>query len=456
MLAACGSSLAGCGTLSSNPNRVLTHFPPETATEAVPRLVYGSAKGEVMRVKFAGPAEPTGPMRLSDLFAIALDANPDLAIARARAEAARGRLVQAGLYPNPTVGIDAQQIGLKKTEGQPGPTFSQEIVTNGKLDLAQAAASHGVAVADWQAITQWYDVTARIRAAYFEVLTAQREVQVAEQVLDIATKGLDTNERLRKAGTVGEPDVLRARVELNQTENRLQIARQRLETSWKLLATAVGKPDLRPTALVGDIDQPLPDYEYDPLLAAVLFRSSELQETKAAVLQAQRELDLAIAQVCPNMDITLIPAYDIAEKNPLLTATVTVPVPIFNRNQGNIMSARAEVARAVHATRQTQVRLTERLANAYQRFEVARRTVTLFEERVLPDATESLRLIRLAFDAGDPKFDYNAVLDAQRTLANARLSLIQARGEIWQAVSLIEGLLQRDDAPFPLPHPSCP
>ena len=117
---------------------------------------------------------------------------------------------------------------------------------------------------------------------------------------------------------------------------------------------------------------------------------------------------------------------------------------------------RAEIARTTRTIQQVQVRLTERLATAYQQYEASRKTVTLYEKKVLPDATESLRLIRLAFGTGDPKFDFNAVLDAQRTLANARLSLIQARGETWKAVSEIEGLLQRDAAPLPTPHGYCP
>jgi cobalt-zinc-cadmium efflux system outer membrane protein len=446
----------GCSTWSTSAHRHLTLEPALVMIETAPRQVHKSAEGDIAAVNFEGPAPPSGPMKLEDLFALALDANPDLAIARARAEVARAKLVQAGLYPNPTVGIDAQQIGLNKKEGQPSGFFAQEIVTNGKLDLAQAAASHGIEAADWQAITQWYDVTARIRAAFYEVLTAQREVKVSEEVLEIAKVGLDTNERLAKAGQVGQPDVLRARVELTQSENRLQIAQQRLAASWKLMATAVGQPDLRLTSLDGDLDEELPAYEYEPLVASVLARSSVLQEARAGVLQAQRELDLAVAQVCPNLTVGLTPGYDYGASTPILTAAVSVPVPVFNRNQGNIMAARAEITRATRTVQQAQVRLTEQLATAYQRYEASRKTVSLFEKKVVPDATESLRLIRLAFDAGDPKFDFNAVLDAQRTLANARLSLIQARGEIWQAVSQIEGLLQRDAVPLPLPHRSCP
>jgi len=452
-IAVTGLLQAGCSTPGRNLHPVVLNGHPASIV-ALP--VHRSEKAAVVLAAFNGSTLPDGPLKLEDLFALALETNPDLAIAQAKAEAARGKLVQAGLYPNPTVGIDAQQIGLKKKEGQPGPTFAQEFVTGGKLDLAQAAAAHGVAVADWRAITQWYDLTARIRAAFYEVLTAQREVKVSEDVLEIAKKGLDTNERLAKTGRVGEPDVLRARVEFNQSENRLQIAQQRLTTAWKLLATAVGIPELRLTAVDGNLEQELPSYEYESLLATVMARSSELQEANAAVLQAQRELDLAVAQVIPNVQVGVSPAYDIGENNPILTASISVPVPIFNRNQGNIMAARAEIARTTRVTQQTQVRLTERLATAYQRYENARKTVILYEKKVLPDATESLRLMRVGFDAGDPKFDFNAVLDAQRTLANARLSLIQVRGEIWKAVSEIESLLQREPAPLPPPFGVCP
>ena len=254
--------------------------------------------------------------------------------------------------------------------------------------------------------------------------------------------------------------MIRARVELTQSRNRLQIAQHRRTTAWKLLAAAVGVPELLPRPIEGELKAPAPQYEeWEPLVATVIARSSWMQEAQANVLQAQRELRVAQAQVIPNIEIGVQPAYDILEENPILTVSAGAKLPIFNRNQGNILAGQAEVARSLRATQQVQLGLTERLAAAVQRYQNAEATIAVYEKQVIPDATESLRLNRLGFDAGDPKFDFNAVLDAQRTLAQARLSSIQAQGELWQAVSIIEGLLQREPAPLPMPcvpHGRCP
>src|SRR5262249_27122472 len=110
-----------------------------------------------------------GPLTLEQLLHLAAEYNPDLAIARARADAARGRLVQAGLYPNPTLNWEGDEIGIRgKAAGTQGPFVVQQIVTAHKLKIATAAAAAGVLAADWLAITRWYDVITRVRLAYFE------------------------------------------------------------------------------------------------------------------------------------------------------------------------------------------------------------------------------------------------------------------------------------------------
>jgi cobalt-zinc-cadmium efflux system outer membrane protein len=342
-------------------------------------------------------------------------------------------------------------MGLKYREGQPGAGVEQEVVTGGKLELAQAAAAFGVTAADWQAITQWYELVIRVRSAYYEVLTAERELGTNQEIVRIAQEGLDKNDRLAKARLAGERDVIGARLELTQSQNRLQISQQRRAAAWKLLATAVGVPALPACAVAGALDAAAPTYEWDVVLAGVLGRSSEIQEAQANLGQAHQELRLARAQVVPNVKFGLQPAYDVEMVNPILTASAQTTLPIFNRNQGNILAAQAEVARSTRVTQQVQLRLTERLIGAFQRYENAQNTLRLFESKMLPDAERSLALIRIGFDGNDPKFDFNAVLDAQRTLAQTRLAVIQAQGELWQSVSILEGLLQREPAPLPLP-----
>src|SRR5262249_35042480 len=151
------------------------------------------------------------------LLEIAAANHPDLAAAVARAEAARGQLVQAGLRLNPFVVLGDEEIN--NPSGRAGRSYfgvQQDIITNRKRQLAQAAAARGLDAADWQALTQWYIVATRVLSAYYEVLTAHREVQVNGEVVRFTRQGLEAAERLRRAGAGTQPDVLRARVALDQ------------------------------------------------------------------------------------------------------------------------------------------------------------------------------------------------------------------------------------------------
>jgi cobalt-zinc-cadmium efflux system outer membrane protein len=389
---------------------------------------------------------------LERLLDLALAHHPELHVARAQAEAARGRLLQAGLYPNPTVGWQGEQIGDRNGRaGQQGPFVAQEIVTGGKLRLDQAAAGSGVTAAEWQALTHWSNVVTRVRAAYYEVLTAQREVQENEAVVRLAQENWEVTQKLHVVGRGTLPDVLRARVELEESRNRLVAACRRAEGAGQLLAAAAGLPELPAGPLEGRLELGPPAYELPALKAAVLARSSEVLHAQATLGQAEYQRRRAYAENLPNLEVRVRPIYDFAQDNGQLFLETGVKLPLFNRNQGRIFAAEAEVARAAAEVRQVQLRLTERLIAAFQRYQTARQQVANYEQRILPDARESLRLVRAAFERGDAKFDYTALLVAQRTLAQGRLAYVQTLGELWRAVSEIEGLLQSGIAVCPEP-----
>jgi cobalt-zinc-cadmium efflux system outer membrane protein len=391
--------------------------------------------------------EPDGPLSLARLLALAERNSPDLAVARAQADAARGRLIQAGLYPNPMVSWEADDLNSRfNAAGMQGPMLSQQIVTADKLRLSQAAAAQGVAVADWQALTRWFEVVTRVRLAYYEALTARRDVQTNEEVVRIAQEGLDVAEKLLKAGTGTRPDVLRAQVELEQSRIRLGLAERRQQAAWQMLALAVGVPALPATSLHGSLEAPPPRYDWQPVLEGVLARSSELQEARAAVQQAEAMLRRAQVEWVPNLQLSVRPFYAFPEQKALVRVEAGAMLPLFNRNQGNIAAAQADLARAHQEVRQAELRLTERLTGAYQRYQNARLQTEVYDKQILPNAAESLRLVRLGYERGDPKYDYTAVLQAQRILVEARLAYVQALGDLWRAASEIAGLLQLDQA----------
>jgi cobalt-zinc-cadmium efflux system outer membrane protein len=361
-------------------------------------------------------------------------------------EAARGKMVQAGLYPNPTINWHADEMNNPGGRaGHQGMSVIQDIVLGHKLRLAREAAAAAVAAADWQAMTRWYDVVTRVRLAYAEVLTARREVEAQQDGVRVAEQGLATAERLNRAGIGSQPDVLRAQLELEQARVLLAASRQRVQTAWRLLGAAVGIPDLPEATAEGAIEAPVPTFDWQPTLESVLGRSSEVQEARANADQAARLLRRAEAERIPDIHTIVRPFYSDPDRNAQLLAEVGATLPLFNRNQGNIQAARADLVRTREEVRLVELKLTERLAAAFQRYQVARQQVEASQRGILPHAAESLRLVRVGYERGDPKYDYTAVLEAQRTLIRARLAYVQALGELWRAAVDIAGLLQQDD-----------
>ncbi len=427
-------AIVGCGGWSGSL-RV-----PDVPPPAVPE------RAEPATMPLAGPVEPVvpgQPIGLDQLIALAEEHNPDLAIARARTEAARGRLIQSGLYPNPSLIWEADEVGQRRrSAGTQGPILSQTFVTAGKLKIARAAAELGLAATDWQAMTRWYEVVTRVRLAYFEVLTARGEEQVAGEVLKLAEDNLQAARKLQKAGAGTQPDVLRAEVEAEQGRLRQATARQRATASWKLLATAVGVPDLPQSPLSGTLDGDVPKYEWVASVCRVLTQSSEVQEAQALVGQAERLVARAQAERVPDFKLSVRPFYSFPDDNMQVKVEAGATLPLFNRNQGNIVAARADLDRTEQEVRQVELRLTDRLTSAFQRYRVARGQAEAYRKNILPSAKESLRLVRSGYDRGDARYDYTAVLQAQNTLAQARVAYVQALGNLWRAVSEISGLLQ--------------
>jgi cobalt-zinc-cadmium efflux system outer membrane protein len=243
---------------------------------------------------------------------------------------------------------------------------------------------------------------------------------------------------------------VRAEVEHEQSQVRLTVSQRRLEAAGRLLAAAVGLPKLPAgpdgPLIVGKLDGSAPELNWQLLYQMMLSRSSELLQANAIVHQAEGLLRRAEADACPNFTVTYRPVVNTIDKCYEQLIELSTPIPIWNRNQGNIQAARAEVARAGADVHQVELRLTERLTAAYQRYTTAQRQESAYRERILPGAQEALNLVRLGYEKGDPKYDFTTFLQAEQTLAQARLGEVQARGDLWRALAEIRGLVQ-DEGP---------
>lgn len=410
-------------------------------------LMETAGQGEAVgtpKVALANLPAPGSTLSLNHCVDSAIKQHPDLAIVAAQAEAARGQLVQAGLYPNPTIGYESDDMNSPfGGAGKQGGSISQTIVTAGKLGLSSSVAAKGVEIAELKSQAKLYELVTRVRTTFYDNLTAQKEVETAREVLRIAKDGLASAEKLQKAGIVGQPDVLRAQVELEQSKVKVAIAEQHVTTSWRLLTAVLGLKEMPVQPLEGSLEQGIPDYDFNLIRQTMFDVSLDLQAARATAAQAEIAVQRAEAEVTPDLQLQVRPFYSQPDKRTELAVGISAPLPIYNRNQGNIMAARANVATAQATVTQLELQLSERLTQAFERYSNARQQVQAYTQKILPAAQESLRLILIAYSSGDQRNDFTAVLESQRSLAQAKLGLVQTHGELQRAVSEIEGLLQR-------------
>jgi cobalt-zinc-cadmium efflux system outer membrane protein len=403
-------------------------------------------------VAVAAPTPPPGPWSLNQLTAIALERHPELAAAYSRVEAARGQLIQAGLYPNPIVGWQADELGHKENgAGEQGPFLEQEIVTKGKLRLARAAAAQGVAIADWQAVTKRFEIITRVRTAHVDLLAARREATEIRGILLELEKEKDGRRGfLQLTRSYEEPlgfksERLRVETEIAELNVRLEAATQRERAALRRLGTAIGWPEL----ILAQIDLTAPglapiQHTYDQSVAMAINRSSELQSAQVRILQAQFDLDRAYAVKHPNIQMRVRPFRSFPEDDQRLMVEAGIPLPVFNANQGNILAAQADVQQAVAEARAVELRLIERLAEAYQRYETARQQALGYRANV-QRAEESFLLAWAIYDkarAEELRSAFNSALDAYRNLSAARLAVVQAETDMQRAAIEIAGLVQ--------------
>lgn len=391
-------------------------------------------------------AVPT-ELSLADLINMTIERNPRLAQVGWAVEAARGRAIQAGLYPNPTLNVTGDELGDRTGPGGiwTAPYFSQEIVTGNKLALSKAAALKDVDQAALRVVAERYRLFTDVRQNYYEVVTLQRRAAILGQLIELSEKSVENANKLLKAAEGSELDVVQLEVDLERYRAELESTNRSLPAAFRRLAASTGVDDLPYTKVAGDLESPLPEYELERLREYVLGIHPDLRSAQIGVEKAQLVLKRATVEPIPN--ITLGSGYVRQNQNKSSdwTITASMPVPLWNRNQGNIFAAKAQVGEAASEVGRVQNDLVGRLATAYTTFAAASKRAEKYKSSILPKAEQSYQLSLKAYRGG--QFEYLRVLQAQRAVAEARLEYLRSLGEAWRAASEIAGLMLEDQWP---------
>ncbi len=388
-------------------------------------------------------SQPEASLSLADLEQMALQNNPTLAQAAAIIEAARGKAVQAGLYPNPTIGYQGDQIGAAGTAGElQGAFIQQTIVTAGKLRLSRAKYTQEAYEAEVRALAQQMRVLNGVRLRYYELLAVQRMVELRRDLFRNAEESLRTYREMFNTGQANRPDVLLAEVEANRARIALRAEENRYWASWQELTAVLGLPTLPPTPLRGRLEPDGKPLDWEVALGQLLQESPEVQAAQAHVVRDQIALKREQVEPIPNLYISASTGRNFETSNTVAGVQVGVRVPLWDRNQGTIRQAKADLARSHAEIARVELSLRQRLAQVFGQYQTALETVQLYRDSSVPKATEAYEEQREMYRKR--RAPWAAVVKAERDLFQVKSEYTQSLLELRRAEVAIAGMLLVD------------
>jgi cobalt-zinc-cadmium efflux system outer membrane protein len=392
---------------------------------------------------------------LEQVQKIASESNPTLRQAEAEIRAAKARQQQSGLYPNPTVAYTGDEIrGGSVGGGKQGFFVQQTVATGGKLRLSREVFGKEVKLAEIEAEEQKMRVQSAVKMAFLRVLAAQELLYARRDMTAIAQDGADTQRRLMNTGQADETEVLEAEVEAQRMRMSARMQENTLREEWRSLAAVIGQPDLPLTTVAGDLEKGWPEVNEEEAVEAIAKESPAVRIAETAEARAQSVLGRARREAIPDIQVRGGMEYN----NELLgsvpfakgwegIAEVAVQIPLFNRNQGNLAAARADIDRAGQEKRRISLTLRERAAMAVDQYANARLVAVEYRDEMLPRAKKAYGLMVDKY--GQMLASYPRVLDSQRKLYELQIEYIAALESVWTNGIALQGYLLTDGLEAP-------
>jgi cobalt-zinc-cadmium efflux system outer membrane protein len=401
--------------------------------------------------------ETPSVLSLAALEQLALERNPTLVQAGAQIRVSQGAAFQAGLFPNPQLGYVSEQIGAAGTADElQGMFIEQEIVTGGKLRLSRAKYIQEAREAELQVMAQRYRVLHSVRVAFYDVLAIQKQREIREQVRRNAAEAETTVAELTNVGQANRSDLLQAQVESRRAAANLQMAERQYQGTWEGLAAVIGAPDLQRTALEGDLEfgnaKPI---EREEALANLLACSPELLVAEAEVARDRIALQRECVESIPNLNVRAETGYNFESRDTVAGVEIGIRLPLFDRNQGTITQAQAELMRAQAEVTRIELTLRRKFAKTFAEYESAMQFAKAYHDEILPKAREAYQLYLDSFQ--QRRAAWPQVIDAQREyyqLYDDYLeNVVQARrAEAQIATFFLEDGLSQPPTPTPEGH----
>jgi outer membrane protein, heavy metal efflux system len=376
---------------------------------------------------------PVASLTLDQALELAERQHPQLAEAHALVEAAAGRAQQAGTLPNPEAIVGAQQLPLD-SDGSNQREYiagiAQPIPLGGRLDQARETEllEREVRVRGLEVTRR--DLRKRVHSAFATALYQEKAFQTQQQITQNATQVTAITKARVDAGDTPPEDLARIEMELARLQLEVQRSESLREQALLALAAAMGDVQLNVKSLAGDLALAfeLPTLES---LVANLAAAPELRQADASLRASNARIDLAKAERIPDVKVELLYHRLESTRENTLDIGLSIPLPLFDRNQGKLREARAEAAAAEARSRLTENELNLRLRASHAQLTAALATSRSFQTEIMPRAEIMLKAAEARYAAGDTSLA--EVLPIRRDWAAMQLAHLESMRDVMQA-----------------------
>ncbi|MBT2373536.1 TolC family protein [Pseudomonas fluorescens] len=367
--------------------------------------------------------------------------NPDLAAAQWEIDIAQGGRQQAGLIPNPVASFDAEDT--RRNSRTTTLKLSQTLELGGKRGARIDVASRAQDAAALTLEQRRNVLRADVIEGFYGALRAQERLDLAQRSLALAERGLVVANGRVTAGKSSPVEATRAQVQLSEIRLEFSRAEMGLTDAYRRLAAITGaaNTDFQSVAAQAMAAPALPP---PTQLLARLDQTAELRLAELQIQQREAALGLEKAERIPNLDVSIGSQYDASVRERVNVVGVSMPIPLFNRNQGNVLSASRRADQARDLRNAAELRLRTDTRQALDLWSTANSEVRSFNQVILPAAQSAVDSATRGFEMG--KFNFLEVLDAQRTLIAARTQYLAALAQAtdaWVRIERIYGDLAR-------------
>ncbi|WP_232080825.1 TolC family protein [Variovorax sp. SRS16] len=369
---------------------------------------------------------------------LALAHNPELATASAEVDATGGARLQAQARPNPEVAflLEDTRRETRTTTLQ----INQPIELGGKRDARIAAADRATDVARSDLGARRHAVRAAVVTAFFDLLAIQERARVSEASLALTQRSSRAAAQRVQAGKVSPVEETKARVA--EASARIELAQLRGEEvgARARLNSAMGQPQGNHTldGTLTDLPAPLSESTLRAQLnSAPALRRAELEVERRKAMTAVEN-----ARRMSDVTISLGAKRDQEVGRNQVVIGLSIPLPLFDRNQGNVLEALKREDKARDELLAARLQIESEAIQARERLAVSRAEAQSLAADVLPGAQSAFDAATKGFELG--KFSFLEALDAQRTLLQARTQYLRALAEAHRASADLNRMLGVD------------